>query len=484
MAAPKSGQGGSSLAAVITLTALFLIAAAAAVVFYLKAENYRTQAQNAEKNLNQWVSRSEQSNWVANVGEGKSGVTKVGSMLQYVDELTRMTLGQVPADSSVESKLAAIKEKFQAVLAELGSQADLFKGASADNTGMLTALEQMKDITIAAKAAEATSQQRVAELSAENETLRKTSLQKEQQYEQTVQKSAADAASTQANFVSLQSQMDKNTKDMVAMVEARLAASEETARTLQNQLEQTKSQLAVATEKLNRAQAQLSAIVPAPDSEVAAFRPDGQIISIDSKAGLVYINLGLADKVYRGLTFTVYDKGLPIPRDGKGKAQIEVLEPKERMSIARIAVANPKQPVMVDDSIANLVWDSSRSWVFAVAGEFDFDGNGTVDPDGAEKVKALISKWGGKISSEIGPSTDFVVLGTAPRVPPRPSGEEVLTNPALMQRYEAAVASQQAYQAVMDHAKSLSLPVFNLDRLKYMTGYEAMSPKGSVSTGI
>ena len=483
MAAPKAGQSGSSLPAIITLTVLFLIAATAAVVFYMKAESHRTEAQNADRTLTQWVSRAEQANWVAAVGEGKSGVTRVGEMIGYVDEVTRLALGHVPADSSVENKLSAVKEKFQTLLTDLSSQVDVFRGASVETTGMLSALERMKDTTAAAKAAEATSLNRVAELSAENETLRKTSVEKEEQYAQLVQQFSADATSTQGNFVSLQDQMDRNTKDMVAMVEAKLAASEETARSLQAQLEEAKNQLAIATEKLSAAQSQLAKIVPPPDTEVAAFRPDGQIISVDNRAGLVYINLGTADRVYRGLTFTVYDKGIPIPRDGKGKAQIEVLEPKERMSIARIAISNPRQPVMVDDTIANLVWDSSKSWVFVVAGEFDLDGSGRPQPDGIDRVKALITNWGGTIASEIGPSTDFVVLGSEPRVPLRPSGEEVLTNPAAMQVYESAMAAQQAYHSTMASAKSLSLPIFNLQRLMYMTGYEAMSPKGSVLVG-
>ncbi|HSV26513.1 MAG TPA: hypothetical protein VLH60_01360 [Sedimentisphaerales bacterium] len=483
MAAPKAGQSGSSLPAILTLTALFLIAAVAAVVFYMKAGSYRTEAQNAVSTLNQWVSRADQANWVAAVGEDRPGTTRVGEMIGYVDEITRLALGHVPADSSVESKLNAVKEKFQTLLNDLSAQVEVFRDASVETTGMLSALERMKDTTIAAKAAEATSLNRVAELSAENLSLRRVSVEKEEQYAQLVQQFSADATNTQNNFVSLQDQMGRNAKDMVAMVEARLAVSEETARSLQAQLEETRNQLAIATEKSSIAKSQLAKMVPPPDTEVAAFRPDGQIISIDNQAGLVYINLGVADRVYRGLTFTVYDKGIPIPRDGIGKAQIEVLEPRERMSIARIAVSNPRQPVMVDDAIANLVWESNRSWVFVVAGEFDLDGSGRPRPDGIDRVKALITKWGGTIASEIGPLTDFVVLGGEPRVPLRPSGEEVLTNPAAMQIYESAMAAQQTYRDTMATAKSLSLPIFNLQRLMYMTGYEAMSPRGSVIVG-
>jgi len=464
MAAPKAGQGGSSLSGIITLTALFLVAAVAAVVFYLKAENCRTQAQTAGD-------------------REKRAQTSMRDMKTSLDEMTRLSIGQVPDDTSAEDRLKAVKDKFQTLLTNLGSEVEAFKGASAESESMLSVLDRMKDTTNAAKAAELASQQKIVELSAENETLRKATLEKEEHYGQTVQKFAADANTTQSNFSALQSQMDQNAKDMIAMVEAKLAASEETARNLQKELNETRSQLDIAKQRLSLAEAQLSKILPPPDSEAPAFRPDGQIISIDNKAGLVYINLGTADRVYRGLTFTVYDKGIPIPRDGKGKAEIEVLEPKERMSIARIAVANPKKPVLVDDIVANLVWENDRSWVFVVAGDFDLNRDGSPDVDGVEKVKALIMSWGGKVAKEISPSTDFVVIGAEPVVPYKPTGEEVMTNPAAMNKYETALAAQEAYKSVLAQAQSLSLPIFSLERLLYMTGYEAMSPKGSVLAG-
>jgi hypothetical protein len=464
MPAPKAGQSGSSQSAVITLAALFLVAAVVAVVFYIKSESYRSQTQAAETKI-------------------KSARTAESAAQKSLDEMVRMSLGQVQADTPADAKLKAVKDKFQELLADLSTKVDTFKGASAETEGMLSVVERMKEVTVTAKTSEAASQQRVAELGAENETLRKTTLEKEEQYKQLIGKFAADANSTQKNFGSLQSQMDQNAKDQAAMIEQKLAASEDAGKNLQTELKDSKAQLDIAKEKFAIAQSQLSKIVPPQDPNVAALKPDGQILSIDNKAGLVYINLGLADKVYRGLTFSVYDKGIPIPRDGKGKAEIEVLEPQERMSIARIAVSNPKKPVLVDDAIANLVWDSQKSRVFVVAGDFDFDKNGVAEADGALKVKALIAKWGGTVADSITPSTDFVVLGSEPKAPAKPSGEEVLADPAAMKKYEAAIAAQQAYRGIVAQATAFSLPIFNLERFMFMTGYEAMTPKGSVISG-
>jgi hypothetical protein len=380
----------------------------------------------------------------------------------------------MPADASTETKVKAIKDRYEAILADLRSKAGGF-GSVPGEGSIFDLLERMTEVAVGARASEMLLQRKVAELSAENESLRKSSIEKEEQYAALVQRFAADANNAQANFGALQDQMAQNVKEQVGMVQTRLAAAEQTSASLEGELKETKAQLGVATEKLGIAQSQLSKLVPAPDSEVAGFKPDGQIIAIDNKAGLVYINLGLADKVYRGLTFTVYDKGLPIPRDGKGKAEIKVLEPKERMSIAQIAVSNPRKPVLVDDTIANLVWDAGMTRVFVVAGDFDFNKDGTPDPDGPQKVKALIAKWGGKVTDTITPSTDFVVLGDEPKAAKPLDGDVIGGAPAD--------SARQTYQTVLAQAKVFSLPVFNLERLLYMTGYEAMSPRGSAISG-
>ena len=78
----------------------------------------------------------------------------------------------------------------------------------------------------------------------------------------------------------------------------------------------------IAREKMELTQQKLRALVPAPDSDVPAYQPDGKVISIDSQTQIVHLNLGSNDRVYRGLTFSIYDKNMPIPKDGKGKAEM------------------------------------------------------------------------------------------------------------------------------------------------------------------
>ena len=63
---------------------------------------------------------------------------------------------------------------------------------------------------------------------------------------------------------------------------------------------------------------------------------DGQIILIDEAAGIVHIDLGSDDHIYRGLTFSIYDKASGVSADDEPKAEIEVFAITEKTAAARI----------------------------------------------------------------------------------------------------------------------------------------------------
>ena len=112
-----------------------------------------------------------------------------------------------------------------------------------------------------------------------------------------------------------------------------------------------------------------------------------------------------------GLTFSVYDSSVPIPEDGKGKAEIEVFEVSPNVSAARVLNSSVNNPIVQQDIVANLIWDSQSSNNFVVVGEFDLNGDGINDKDGNTKVRELIQRWGGKIQDAVTIETDFVILG-------------------------------------------------------------------------
>ena len=189
------------------------------------------------------------------------------------------------------------------------------------------------------------------------------------------------------------------------------------------------------------------------------------------RRSVIHVNLGSEDRIYRGLTFSVYDKGTGIPRDGKPKAQVEVLAVDRQISTARILSSERKNPIGVGDSVANLIWDAGRQNQFVVAGEFDLDRDGTVDYDGVRKIEGLVQRWGGIVAEDVSASTDYVILGAKPLVPAEPTLVEQTNDPTAMERYNVARQANDHYETIRQRAESLWVPIFNYDRFLYFTGF-------------
>jgi hypothetical protein len=261
--------------------------------------------------------------------------------------------------------------------------------------------------------------------------------------------------------------------------------SDDRAQTLLGQLENARSESSQLNQDLLKAKAELTMnqgklvvalaavndIKPTPDIESTAFKADGEVILVDEPAGIIHINLGTEDRLYRGLTFSVYDRAGGIPRDGKPKAQVEVLAMERRVATARILSWDRRNPIALGDSVANLIWDAGRQNQFVVAGEFDLDRDGKTDYDGVSKIEALIRKWGGTVSQDISADTDYVILGSNPVVPDEPTLEEQSEDPLAMQRYNTARQASARYQQIRQRAESLYVPIFNYDRFLAFTGY-------------
>ena len=224
-------------------------------------------------------------------------------------------------------------------------------------------------------------------------------------------------------------------------------------------------------------QNELEKLVPPPDSEAPAFKADSKILLVDYQSRIVHLNIGSNDHVYRGLTFSVYEKNAPIPRDGKGKAEIEVFNIEKNISAARIIHSQRGKSIVVDDIVANLIWDSDRVNTFAVSGQFDLNNDGNIDYGGVDKIKALIERWGGQVSDAVSINTDFVILGEAPRVRRKPTFEEMEIYPTAMEEYEASVQRLADYNKVQQRTQDLSIPIFNTERFLYFIGYKTQSSR-------
>ena len=122
--------------------------------------------------------------------------------------------------------------------------------------------------------------------------------------------------------------------------------------------------------------------------------PKGRIV--ETKPGQVFINLGSADNVHTGLTFSVLPSGstgraaAAAPRKGAVEV-ISVIGP--HMSAAKVVEAgNPaRDPLLKGDLLFNPAWDPSQQTHVALAGIFDLNGSGV---DGAPDLIRALEKQG------------------------------------------------------------------------------------------
>lgn len=146
MAARQTSQGSNAmLYTVVTFVALFLIAAVLAVVYYVKAEDYRIQADQGKEDLRSIVTPGEKGKLLRIVGKPTQGKSYMGTMQTVIDDLYSFILGQQPLENlpttvkfnEISMKIAALNEDV------LG--ADVNPAIGPSGVALLTTIEELKD---------------------------------------------------------------------------------------------------------------------------------------------------------------------------------------------------------------------------------------------------------------------------------------------------------------------------------------------------
>ena len=458
MAAGRSQD--SSLVAVIIFVILFIVSTVFAVVFYLKITDFQKTVLESENKIEKMANSKELRTIGSLAGKDMPRKSTMGSMLARFDELTAMVLGSVPENASAEAKLEMVKQKSRMTTDQLTA----IIGTDASSVGLVQAIDLLKNKYDEAKSQQDAASGKLAELSKLMDEEKKAAVETEKEMATAIAKLRQDANSATSGYESLKAAMQQSSDQQVAAIAMRLEQADQTLKKEQQELLLTQAKLKNADSRITGLSTQLELIMPKPDNLTTALKPDGKIISVDDASKTVIINLGSDDRVYRGLTFSVYDKSLPVPRDGKGKAHIEVFDIKKSVSVARITWADKKDPIMADDNIANVIWNSTDHKEFVVAGTFAFG-------DGITSVKDLIQRWGGVVADNVSISTNFIVLGTAPKAVTKPTAEEMEADPRARDKYETSLQKQQGYNEIITQAKTLSIPVFDLERFLDFIGY-------------
>ncbi len=475
MPAHRRKQSNAMLYTLITFIGLLIVATTIAVIYYVKTEEYRDKANKAESNLEEIIKPAEQLKGLGKiVGTVPIGKSALGTMANYLGETVCLIVGGVPETTSAEAKVNDVNTKVGNALKSAQEYIDI---AEPNTTGLVQIIGDLTaklNNTINAKNA---IQKDLNDQIAQFEITKRIYSEKDQVIQGEKNKLQQQVNTIQADYDELRTRLEKSTTEQVDTYREQLEEARANLKSLNDKLLKTQAELKMAEDVMKLAQQKVREIKPPPDHEALAHRPDGKIILIDDQAKVVHLNIGSKQHVYRGLTFTVYDRSGSIPKDGRGKAEIEVFDVAETYSAARITKSETKSPVLMGDIVANLIWNSDKTNVFVVAGDFDLDNDGNIDQNAAGKIQTLIEKWGGRVADTISIDTDFLVLGGQPQVPKQqPTFEDLELDPGAMQRYETLLQRLNHYNQLRSQAQALWIPVFRYERFLYFIGY-----KGQIS---
>ena len=474
MPARRRKQSNAMLYTLITFVGLFIVATTIAVIYYVEAEDKRTRLEETRGTIDELADSRELNALGSIVGTRTGRTTWLSTMVDHLDTATSMIVGGVPETTSAEVKVNNAKTK---VANALKSAREYITITDPNTTGLVKIISDLiseLNKTIDAKEA---LQKDLNNQIAQFDIAKKAYSNKEQVLEEEKNRLQALVNQMQADYADLQARLQKSTTDQIENYRRQLDQVKADLKEKEGTLLKTQAELNMTQDIMRQAQEEVRNIMPPPDPEALAQIADGKIILIDDQAKVVHLNIGTDQHVYRGLTFTVYDRSGAIPKDGKGKAEIEVFDVADTYSAARITESDPKKPVLLGDIAANLIWDSDKSNIFVIAGDFDLDNDGNIDENAPGRIKSLIEKWGGKVVDEISVDTDFLLLGDIPQVPDQqPTLEQQELDPRAMQRYETRLAQLNNYNQLQNQAQALWIPIFRFERFLYFIGY-----KGQVS---
>jgi hypothetical protein len=477
MPAGKPSHGNTMLYTVLTFVGFFLVAAVCAVFFYIKAEDFKTQRDDTAVDLGKLASEKEVRELSKTVGKPLPRQSILGTMVTYLDEMVSAVTGELAENATASVRVNDARMQINETIELLGEDASGTYGP--DGFDLLQTITVLKSELEAARGAARSMESLLDETHKNMDVAQKNWRLEEQRLIKEKDRFQAAADQIQSEYDQLKSLMQQSADEQIQIYMDRVKNAEDKLKQKNTEMLKTRDQLAQADESLQMALSKLEVIKPRPDAEVEAYKPDARIVDIDRQTNVVYLDIGSSDHVYRGLTFSVYDKNVPIPEDGKGKAEIEVFHVTDTVSAARINTSSRKNPIVNEDIVANLIWDGKRSNEFVVAGEFDFDLDGRVDRGGREKIEQLIEQWGGSLAKEVSINTDFVVLGEPPNELQKPTREEFELDPMAESRYQESVARVQEYNDILSRANTLRVPIFNQSKFVYLIGYESLASKSS-----
>ncbi|MCC5831068.1 MAG: hypothetical protein JJU36_16620 [Phycisphaeraceae bacterium] len=466
----KSGGVSTGVGVALVLLGLaFVTSTTLAIVFYVNIEDARSNEQAAQAELARAISETDRqhSDIRALWDRTRSDNTLTTQLRQEVRNLRTLIVGDdamsharieemLPeemtfrrATDGVETHLAAdgrsIIADFRSVVGQMGTMAQRVEEREGRVTSLTRELEEANRRIDATQTEHASA---VRAIEQRLEEARQGYDRDREAWNQTRTRTQNELAQMRRTFQEFRAQIEQSDRAPdVSRLREELARAEHRIRELENQLESRRQAPAVAT----------------------ATRPDGRVVSVLREGDLVLVDMGRDDRVPLGLTFEIFEAALgDIPAGGDSKGAVEIIELRDRTSVARVVRTTPGERIGTGDLLMNQVFDRDRTYRFFVHGNFDLDNRGEATVADRRRLEALIENAGGRVATALDHQVDFVILG--PR-PDRPEPLEIGAREVDRQAFNVALERFEEFERIETRAMERNIPVLSQNRFLGMMGY-------------
>lgn len=454
MAANTRNSGGvmAYAVAVTLLGVLFVLSLLVAILFKTQVGDAQRRATEAEQKLADVINREEQGlDEVQEAINRSENLTLVGTLLQENRSLKQLI------NASPSQSLESIKN-------EMASQ-NLATGQT-----FMAEIGKLRSELVAARETAVHHEQQTETAQKQLATIQEEKSELARKYDQAVSQLKGEVTKIHSQHSQhtqqKDSQLDTLEKDLASV----RTEKQEKIDQLEESVQQKDQQVAVFQKRIDELKRMLrtggAGVDPSRES-------DGTIIAVLSEENLVYIDRGQADHVLLGMTFEVFDESVGVQADEfgdlRGTATIEVISMTENASMARVVRTSRKKNIQEGDLIANIVYNPNTTYSFHVFGKFDIDNTGQATATDRRRIEVMVSKWKGVLAKRLSYSTDFLVLGEEPTLPPPlPPG---VIQPEIIEQWTEKMRLYEKYHDLVQEAKSLSVPILNQNRFLTLVGY-------------
>lgn len=451
----------------IIFVGLWLTSTVFLVILYTGQEAINTENSRLETRYRRVISGSEEKSIDLVKAAQDGGPTVVGLLEQARGETALLATGNdQEAAAEVRSKRDQILRSIQTdgLIAEPDGFADI---------SYHDALSRLYEAFRAERELRKTAEDRAGQLETQVTQLVGASGQQKNDFEKRAKDATQQLAQCESDRAAYRAERDKVVEKLEREFDESRKRSDVELTNARTQRQAAEGRLTDLQKRLAAQQERMGELMIGPERLATARQPDGRILTAVPGDNAVYIDLGKSQGLVLGLQFAVYSAKSGIPDDGRAKAQIEVIGIGNSSAECRIVSVAGGEVIVEGDLIANPIYDRERPLTFVVLGEFDLDRDGAFDRSGAATVEALVTTWGGRVSNEVTPLTDFVVLGAAPKKP-KPSADAAggtAGAPSTAAPNDPVARAWNRYQDVSGLAKSLSVPVLTQDTFLNFLGY-------------